>query len=127
MNEGEVGFMNFPALLHFAKEGGVLFATGHKKEAASFAVESADEGEELLWVLVAEPVDQGESAVGAGGVNKPTCRFIHDQERRMVEEDGRFHEMDFGEMCDTSKGSRIRIRIKMKMRTSTGETAVPVL
>jgi len=41
----------------------------------------------------------------------------------MVEDDGRFHEMDFGEMCDTSKGSRIRIRIKMKMRTSTGETA----
>ena len=53
MNEGEVGFMNFPALLHFAKEGGVLFATGHKKEAASFAVESADEGKEFLLVVVA--------------------------------------------------------------------------
>jgi hypothetical protein len=79
--------------------------------------------------VVAEPVDQGESAVGAGGVNKPAGRFVDDQEGRMVEEDGRFHEMDFGEMCDTSKGSRIRIRIKMKMkmRTSTGETAVRVL
>ena len=53
MNEGEVGFMDFPALLHFAKEGGVLFAAGHKEEAASFAVESADEGKEFLLVVVA--------------------------------------------------------------------------
>ena len=81
MDKGEVGFMNLPALLHFAEQGGVLFATGHKEEAASLAVESADEGEELLWVLVAEPVDQGESAVGAGGVNKPAGRFIDDQKR----------------------------------------------
>jgi hypothetical protein len=35
--------------------------------------------------------------------------------------------MHFEEMCDTSKGSRIRIRIKMKMRTSVGEAAVPLL
>jgi len=106
--------------LHFAKKGGVLFATGHKEEAASFAVEAADEGEELLGIVVAEPVDQGESAVRTGRVNEPACGFVDDQEGRVVEDDGRFHEMDFGEMCDTSKGSRIRIRIKMKMRTSVG-------
>ena len=53
MNEGEVGFMNLPALLHFAEQGGVLFATGHKEEAAGFAVESADEGKEFLLVVVA--------------------------------------------------------------------------
>ena len=53
MNEGEVAFMNFPALLHFAKEGGDLFATGHKEEAASFAVETADEGKKFLLVVVA--------------------------------------------------------------------------
>ena len=45
--------MNFTTLLHFAKEGCVLFATGHKKEAASFAVESTDEGKEFLLVVVA--------------------------------------------------------------------------
>ena len=60
-------------------------------------------------------------------MNEPTGWFVDDEEGGMVEDDGGFHEMDFGEMCDTSKGSRIRIRIKMKMRTSTGETAVPVL
>ena len=53
MNQGEVGFIDFPALLHFAKKGGVLFATGHKEEAAGFTVESADEGKEFLLVVVA--------------------------------------------------------------------------
>ena len=53
MDKGEVGFMNLPALLHFAEQGGVLFAAGHKKEAASLAVESADEGKEFLLVVVA--------------------------------------------------------------------------
>ena len=33
MNNGEVTFMNFPALLHFAQKGGVLFSSGHEKKA----------------------------------------------------------------------------------------------
>jgi hypothetical protein len=53
VNEGQVGFMDFPALLHFAQEGGVLFATGCQKKAAGFTVESADEGKEFLLVVVA--------------------------------------------------------------------------
>ena len=53
MYEGEVAFINFPALLHFSKEGGVLFAPCNKQEAACFAVESADEGKEFLLVVVA--------------------------------------------------------------------------
>ena len=72
--------MNFASLLHFAKEGGVLFAPGDEKEAAGFAVEPADEGEKFIRVLVAEPVDQGKSAIGSGGVNEPAGRFIHDEE-----------------------------------------------
>ena len=60
-------------------------------------------------------------------MNEPTGRFVDDEEGGMVEDDGRFHGMHFEEMCDTSKGSRIRIRIKMKMRTSVGEAAVPLL
>ena len=80
MNQGEITFMNFASLLHFTKEGGVLFAPGDEKEAAGFAVESADEGEKFIRVLVAEPVDQGKSAIGSGGVNEPAGRFIHDEE-----------------------------------------------
>ena len=57
MNQGEITFMNFASLLHFTKEGGVLFAPGDEKEAAGFAVESADEGEKFIRVLVAKPVD----------------------------------------------------------------------
>ena len=53
MDEGEVGFMDFPALLHLTEEGRVFFAPGHKEEAASLAVESADEGKEFLLVVVA--------------------------------------------------------------------------
>jgi len=120
MDEGEVGFMNLTALLHFAKKGCVLLPPGHKKKTAGLAIEAADEGEELLGIVVAEPVDQGESAVRTGRVNEPACGFVDDQEGRVIEEDGRFHGMHFEEMCDTSKGSRIRIRIKMKMRTSVG-------
>jgi hypothetical protein len=120
MDEGEVGFMDFPALLHLTEEGRVFFAPGHKEEAASLTVEPTDEGEKFLGIVVPQPVDQGESAVGAGGVNKPAGRFVHHEEGRMVEEDGGFHGIHFEEMCDTSKGSRIRIRIKMKMQTSFG-------
>jgi hypothetical protein len=62
-------------------------------------------------------------------VDEPAGGFIYDEEGGVIEDDGGFHGVDFGEMCDTSKGSRIRARIKMKMkmRTSVGETAVPVL
>ena len=88
MNEGEVTFLYFPTLLHFTEEGGVLFATCHQEKAGRFAVESADEGKKFIGVLVAEPVDQGESAVWAGGVNQPTGRFIHDEERGVFEDNG---------------------------------------
>lgn len=80
MNQGEITFMNFASLLHFAKEGGVFFAPGDEEEAAGFPVEPADEGEKFIRVLVAEPVDQGKSAIGSGGVNEPAGRFIHDEE-----------------------------------------------
>ena len=73
--------MNFPTLLHFAKEGGVLFAPCHQEESTGFTVESADERKEFIGILVAKPVDEGESAIGAGGVDEPTGRFIDDQER----------------------------------------------
>lgn len=98
MDEGEVGFMNFPALLHFAKEGGVFLPPSHEQEAAGFAVEPTDEGKKFLGIVVAKPVDEGEGAIGPGRVNQPTGGLIHDQERGMIEDDGGFHEMDFEEM-----------------------------
>ena len=81
MYKGEVRLMNFPTLLHFTKERGVVFATCHQEESTGFAVESAHERKKLIWVLVAEPVDEGESAIGTGGVNKPASRFVDDQKR----------------------------------------------
>ena len=81
MNKGEVRLINIPTLLHFAKEGGVLFATCHQKKAARFAVESADERKEFIGILVAKPVDEGESAIGSGGVDEPTGWFVDDQKR----------------------------------------------
>ena len=125
MDEGKVGFMDLTALLHFSEKGGVLFAPAHKKKAAGFAVEPTDKGKEFLGIVVTEPVDQSEGAIGSGGVDQPSCGFIHDQEGGVIEEDGRFHGVNFEGMCDTSKGGKIRIRIKMRM--NFGETAVPVL
>ena len=80
--------MNFSALLHFSKERGVLFAPCHQEKAARFAVESADERKEFIGVLVAKPVDEGESAVGSGGMNKPASRFIDDQKRGVFQDNG---------------------------------------
>ena len=88
MNKGEVRLMNFPTLLHFAKVGGVILASCHQKKAGRFAVESADEGKEFIGILVAQPVDQGESAIGSGGVDEPTGRFIDDEERGVFEDNG---------------------------------------
>ena len=91
MNEGEVRLMNFPSLLHFAEDGGVFFSTTDKKKATGFTIESADEGKKFIGVLVAEPVDQRESAVGAGGVNQPAGRFIDDQKRDVFQHDRGIH------------------------------------
>ena len=77
--------MNFPTLLHFATEGGVVFATCHQEESTGFAVESAHERKKFIGILVAKPVDKGESAIGSGGMDEPTGRFIDDQERGVFE------------------------------------------
>ena len=92
MNQGEITFMNFPSLLHFAEDGGVFFSTTDKKKATGFTIESADEGKKFIGVLVAEPVDQRESAVGAGGVNEPTGWFIDDQKRDVFQDNRGIHE-----------------------------------
>ena len=81
MDKGEVRLMDFSALLHFSKEGGVLFPPCHQEKAAGFSVEPAHERKKFIGILVAEPVDEGESAIGSGGVDEPTGRFIDDQER----------------------------------------------
>ena len=78
--------MNFPALQHFTKQGGVFFAPCHQKKAGRLAVESADEGKEFIGILVAEPVDERESSIGTGGMNEPSGRFIDDQKRGVFED-----------------------------------------
>ena len=92
MNKGEVRLMNFPTLLHFSKVGGVLFAPCHQEKAGRFAVESADERKEFIGILVAKPVDQGESAIGSGGVDEPTGRFIDDQKSGVFQDNRGIHE-----------------------------------
>ena len=92
MNEGEVRLMDFPSLLHFAEKGGVFFSPGDEEEAAGFTVESADKGKKFIGILVAEPVDQGESSIRTGGMNEPAGRFIDDQERGVFQDNRRIHE-----------------------------------
>lgn len=91
MNKGEVRLMNFPALLHFTKQGGVFFAPCHQKKAGRLAVESADEGKEFIGILFAKPIDEGESSIGSGGVDEPASRFIDDQERGVFQHDRGIH------------------------------------
>ena len=88
MDQHEVGFEDFPALLHFAKEGGVVFATCHEKKATGFAVETADQRKEFLGVVVAEPIDEGEGSVGSSRVNEPSGGFIDDEEGGVIEDNG---------------------------------------
>ena len=83
--------MDFAALLHFTEKGGVLLASRNQEEAAGFAVESAYKGKKLLGIVIAEPVDESEGAVGTCGVNEPSRRFIDDQERGMFQDYRRTH------------------------------------
>ncbi len=70
MDEGEVTFMDFAALLHFTKYGGVFFATTDEKKATGFAVEAADKAEEFVWIHLAKVINQGDGAIGSGGMNQ---------------------------------------------------------
>jgi len=98
--------MNFPALLHFSEKRGVLLAAGHEQKAAGFAVEPTDKGKKLLWVMVPEPIDEGKGAVRPGRVDQPVSGLIHDQEGRVIEDDGGLHGSDFEGRCKTSKGGK---------------------
>ena len=44
VDNGEISFMDFPALLHFAQKGGVFFSPCHEEESGGFPVESANQG-----------------------------------------------------------------------------------
>ena len=69
MNKCEIGFMDFAALLHFTKYRCVFFATTDEKKATGFAVEAADKAEELVWIHLAKVIDEGDGAIGSGGMN----------------------------------------------------------
>ena len=84
--------MKFTELQHITKEGPVLISTCHKEDSTGFAIESADEGKEFIGILVAKPVDQGESAIGSGGVDEPTGRFIDDQKSGLFQDNRGIHE-----------------------------------
>ena len=88
MNDGKVRLLNFSALLHLAKQRGVLLAASDQKKAGGFAVEAADERKEFAGELFPEPINQGEGAIGAGGVDEPSGRLIDDQEPGIGAEDG---------------------------------------
>lgn len=93
MDKGQVSFLDFPTLLHFAKKGGVLFASSNEQETGGFAVEPTDEGEKLLRIVISQPVDQRESAVGPSGVDQPAGRFVDDEKVPMFLNDGRNHKI----------------------------------
>ena len=88
MNNGEVGFLNFPALLHLAQKRGVFLAAGNQVEAGGFAVKTADERKELAGELFAEPVDEGECSIRPSRMDQPAGWFVHDQEPGIGAEDG---------------------------------------
>ncbi len=79
MDEGEVTFMDFAALLHFTKYGGVFFATTDEKKATGLAVEAADKTEKLVGIHFAKVIDEGDGAIGSGGMNQKASWFIDDQ------------------------------------------------
>ncbi len=87
--------MDFAALLHFSEQGGVVLASGHQKKAAGFAVESANQRKELVGKLVAEPVDECKSSIGAGWMDEPSGRFIHNEKVVMLLDNGRRHSATF--------------------------------
>ena len=70
VDEGEVTFMDFAALLHFAECRGVFFAPTDKKEATGLAVEAANKAEKLVGIHLAKVIDEGDGAIGSGGMNQ---------------------------------------------------------
>ncbi len=70
MDEGQVTFMNFPALLHFAECRGVLFSTTDEKKATGFAVEAANKTKKLVGIHLAKVINEGDGAIGSGGMNQ---------------------------------------------------------
>ena len=79
MDEGQVAFMDFAALLHFAKYRGVFFAPTDEKKATGFAVETANETEKLVGIHLAKVINEGDGAIGSGGMTQEAGRFIDDQ------------------------------------------------
>ena len=70
MDEGQVTFMNLALLLHFTKYRGVFFATTDEKKATGFAIEAANQTEKLVGINLAKVINQGDGAVGSGGMNQ---------------------------------------------------------
>jgi hypothetical protein len=62
--------MDFAPLLHFAKYRGVFFATTDEKKATGFAVEAADKTEKLVGIHLAKVINEGNGAIGSGGMNQ---------------------------------------------------------
>ena len=89
VNDGEVGFMDFPALLHLSQKRGGFLSASHQKKARGFTVEPADQGQEFAGELLAEPIDQGEGSIGARGVDEPSGGFVDDEKAGISAEDGR--------------------------------------
>jgi len=88
VDEGKVGLMNFPSLLHFSQDRSLFLAPGNQEESGSLAIEPADKGEEFAGVLFPEPINQGEGSIGAGGMNQPSGWLIHNEKTCIGEDDG---------------------------------------
>ena len=103
MDEGQVTFMDFAALLHFTKYRGVFFATTDEKKATGFAVEAANKTEKLVWIHLAKIINEGDGAIGSGGMNQQTGRFIDDQPIRILQNHGYVHQFSLGQKYALAK------------------------
>ena len=103
MDEGQVTFMDFAALLHFTKYRGVFFATTDEKKATGFAVEAANKTEKLVWIHLAKIINEGDGAIGSSGMNQETGRFVDDQPIRMLQNHEYAHGFSLGQKYALAK------------------------
>ena len=107
MDQGEVTFMDFAALLHFAECRGVFFAPTDEKKATGFAVEAANKTKKLVGIHLAKVIDEGDGAIGSGGMNQETGRFIDDQPIRMLQNHNYAHRFSLGQKYALAKPYKV--------------------
>ena len=106
--------MDFAALLHFAERRGVFFAPTDKKKATGLAVKSANQTKKLVRIHLAKVIDEGDGAIGSGGMNQETGRFIDNQPIRMLQNHDYAHRFSLGQKYALAKPYEAHPRSKTR-------------